>query len=117
MTWLQTDTASRRTLYSWRMDDHSYDPYGTSVNHCMGICEALGALGYEHLIPSELEFRPSPLGWTLEGLDSSDENATWPDCEYAEMIEDGTITPEQAARAAAVLGRYLNFVRLAGRDY
>lgn len=98
---------SRETLALWRMDDSSYDPYGTSVSHCMGLCEALGSNGCEDLIPGELQFRPSPLGWILERDDES-----WPDCEYAAMLDDGSITPEQAARAAAILGRYLNFVRL-----
>lgn len=116
MTWVRTDTASRKTLALWRLDDHSHDPYGTSVSHCMALCEALGAHGHEDLIPPEIEFRPSPLGWLLE-LETDPELQSWPDCEYADMIDDGTISPEEAAHAAAVLGRYLQFVKLAGKDY
>lgn len=104
MAWKQLPTTSRKTLDLWRMDDHAYSPTDTTIGHMFALCDSLTVFGGE--IPPELEYRPSPV-LTLASVEKS-----WPDSEYYERLNDGTLDSDEATRALRVLHRYLRFVRM-----
>ena len=98
----------------WSLDMGS-DRRGSAKSHAFGISETLYAYGEE--IPAAWGFRdPWPVDYRRELLES-DDDAEWPDSEYADMLRVGDITGDDLRRAGNVLNRYCRRLVRAGKDY
>lgn len=99
--------------YFW---DHKYDPWGSGMIVAGAICDVLYTLDGE--IPSAAGYRPAAgLRTTADlALDPvSGENEL--QSELLELLTTGELQLVDLEHAARVLDRYLDLVKLAGRDY
>lgn len=111
-------------------DDRAHDPWGAGMSALGAVCDVLFALGDSELIPVEAGFRPAMASsQDIEELrdDGTGENyhahailaamdSTFdPDYYVFGFLHD--LTVDDLEYAADVLTRYLDLVKLAGRDY
>jgi hypothetical protein len=83
-----------------RMGWDGGDPWGSAISPAFDLCELL----HWHLeedVPAEAQFSPG-----LGVPDFED----YPQAEYVEMLDEGTITPDDLKYWVRVLSRYLDNV-------
>lgn len=101
-------------------DDRAYDPCGSGMLALGAVCDVLAVKGGD--IPADAGYSSGALG---VGIDPEDNHATDllagldPDAFPGHWVEGYTpnLTLADVEYAAVILSRYLDFVRLAGRDY
>lgn len=101
-------------------DDRAYDPWGAGMAALFAICDVLATEGED--IPTEAAYSPGAMG---PHVDADDDRARtlmaglFPD-RFPGFWVDGhrpNLTVSDLQYAARVLCRYLDLVRIAGRDY
>lgn len=95
-------------MYSVRTDDIRHDPWGTGMGWLFALAEVVYVESGE-ILP---EFVPSPLLRTRNDLEP-DSTAT----DVFEMLDSGTFTLADMCAVFAVLSRYVDWCRQAGRSY
>lgn len=101
-----------------RLDDIEYDPYGTAMEWLFALAEVTYMETLGHTLP---EFVPGPAlaATTLREWRSfvaiGDGGSALMD--VAEMYWSGELTLADIERAYTVFSRFVDFVKLAGRDY
>lgn len=110
-----TREQKRMALAEYRLE--SDDAWGNTLNHHFAVAEVAYHAGAD--LPEWWNFRDSPVHTDpayLQDLSSS-ENAEWPDSEYVHFLDAGELGIEMLIYAGNVLGRYLNRLQRAGKDY
>lgn len=101
-------------------DDRAYDPWGTGMTALGAVCDVLAVEGED--VPAEAGYSPGIFG---PQVDPDDYHATTllaalhPE-QYPDAWVEGyapNMTTDDLEYAARILSRYLDWVRLAGRDY
>ncbi len=101
-------------------DDRAHDPWGTGMAALGACCDVLAVERKQ--VPAEAGYSPGAAGPALEPGDSRAETlmaALHPD-RFPGYWVDGyqpDLSIDDLQHAARVLSRYLDWVRLAGRDY
>jgi hypothetical protein len=95
--------AAARDLVRELADDHKYDPYGSGMNALGTVTEALWVLGA--YVPADIA--------TFQPWHAPEEEAVW----VITDVESGHQDVEALEYFMYVLSRYIDIVRLAGRDY
>lgn len=101
-------------------DDREYDPWGTGMTALGACCDVLAVEG-EH-VPAEAGYSPGAAGPFIEPEDSNANTllaALHPD-RFPDFWVPGyrpELSVADLQHAVRVLSRYLDLVRLAGRDY
>lgn len=101
-------------------DDRAYDPWGAGTAALAAVCDVLAVEGED--VPSEAGYSPGAAGPHIEPEDSHAETlmAGLRPNRFPGFWVEGyrpNLTVSDLQYAARVLSRYLDFVRLAGRDY
>lgn len=106
-------------------DDRAYDPWGAGTNALGAVCDVLATEGEP--VPSEAGYRLSPVAGPIIDTDpdTGDHAATTVLAalnpgDFPGFWVDGYtpgLTVADLQYAARILSRYLDWVRLAGRDY
>lgn len=110
-------TSKNLILNLMREDDIAHDPWGTAMAWGFAVCEVLYAAGEE--VPRTLDYLPSP----YVAL-STERPEEFPDCVVWDALHDAsawvsgtTISVEDVQYAGLIIGRFLDWCKLAGRDY
>lgn len=101
------NTDKRNALSLYRMDADS-DAWGSVMIHAFGISDTLYALTGD--VPSEWQYSPG-MGSPTNKLED------WPASEYAQDLEDSTLSEDQLVYAGSVLLRYAKLLDKHGLSY
>lgn len=85
------------------------DDWAWCQSHRFAIADVLWAINEP--VPSEWHYRAGA-GLTIESV-----AADYPHCDYLAALDAAEITTDEMRDAGAVLGRYADLLRRAGRDY
>lgn len=91
-------------------DGASGDPWGDVRGTMFAYCDVMTVTGLSDYIPSECEYRPSPI-LTADMIED------WPDAYVIEVIESGEITGDDMQHDLKVLNRYADLLKMKGMDY
>ncbi len=89
-------------------DDRDYDPWGAGMTALGAVCDVLAVNGEP--VPASAGYSPGAGGPHIEPGDY------WAETLLVEL-ENGAVDVQDLDYAARILSRYLDWVRLAGRDY
>lgn len=100
-------------------DDRAYDPWGAGMMALGAVCDALHVAGGE--VPVEAGYRPGAGGPDVMGDETLETvlAGLYPDRYEGYWVEGYVpgLSLADVEYAARILSRYLDWVRLAGRDY
>lgn len=95
-------------------NDRKYDPWGAAMATAFAVCDVLTVLGEGQEIPAEMQYRPA-MGLNEETLRNPEES--YQECEILTALDAEELSIDDLAYALGVIDRYLDLLKLAGRDY
>lgn len=94
-------------------DQRSGDVWGDTMAPLFSIAEVIYCLGFD--VPTELQFRPSP----MLSLAHIEANRDEYDCatQLLGLVDDNLVGAGELQEAARILNRYCDILKAQGRDY